>query len=77
VFFDLKSIVDIEISLLRCLQASIIVCALITSVCIYMCMTCLGCRQPLLVKFADGGTKKKKAFGSGQPWIDRVHDVRY
>lgn len=33
-----------------------------------------GCRQPLLVKFADGGNKKKKAFSSGQPWIDRSQE---
>jgi hypothetical protein len=33
-----------------------------------------GCRQPLLVKFADGGSKKRKSFGGSRPWIDRIQN---
>ena len=36
-----------------------------------------GCRQPLLVKFADGGTRKKNSFGANQLWIDRSQEVRF
>jgi RNA recognition motif-containing protein len=34
-----------------------------------------GNRQPLLVKFADGGVKKKRAFSNtGRSWTDRPQD---
>jgi len=34
-----------------------------------------GSRQPLLVKFADGGGKKKKSFlNTGRPWNDVAQD---